>query len=928
MAKNIIRRWMMDFYSIGYNPEKNPFSICFIIILFPFLLFYWITPFLSNVTIGSDYLIYSFSQQIELLFSLKAGSFPLYVPGFSSGSSSSALTLGQIFHPLSHLASIMPGYWNGRAIEWNSFFKLLSLGITQIVLFLFLQKIRLSLFFSFILSFITVYNLRSIDLFSHGAPLEAYTGHLILCAMIGWYFISPSKRTVPMYIIGATYLLICSGHPQEMYYGLLGAGIFTCVAPFYLSTMVPDSKVNFKIVLRFWLTIGFFLCLGILLSSVYLLPFYFDFISENILRVGQSYAMASRNLDTFFGTLNNFFLPLHSDTKGAFGGSSLILVALVLPSLRLFKVKIPYSIWSIWGLLLFMFLFIQGSRTPVHRFVWEYFPFASSIRVAGRISLIIPFFVMLLLAWVVKAKPVSLRFGRSSVKMFPSTVLAYFALSFLIIYFFWYIAGYNIFSFMQFREYFTYPVGEFMGIHFFWLTFIIAILAINSLILFAIYSVRDGKKMIGIILIMVTIVQLAVVLKYRSAQWIEVKHDSPTLHEILEQKKIKLDYSYFEDLSLQASIVLTHRNNSFIEPYLGKIYTQVIPVADQKDAYERMTQERLPQQVFVEGYQPEKAISVTEGAKDMKDGLVKLIYSSFNRLKFRVHSPAPAFFGLSYPFTGHWRAWVNNEEIHVYRANGAAHAVQIPEGESVVEFRYWSSATFWGMIISCATFALLGLFICFRDLKGLPRIIGIVITLMISIGGFFQWYNSLYTGDNLETEYTWTYTPPEKIPNLAYGKKTWVSPPLPLSCINCGPDFSHTLLVDGDYSTGASFSAQGTVGPSWFLDLNQIKEIKTVVLYESFQNQSINEGPLNMLYELTRYSTKPNQNSSANTRPLEIDLSSDGNKWRNAASVLSPIEHDNPTRIVFEKLQPTRYIRIKASGKSKLTFDEVEVYGK
>jgi len=101
---------------------KSILLLYFLIIFLPFLIYYWMLPFVSDMTIGSDYLIYSFSQQIELLFSLKTGSFPLYVPGFSSGISSSALTLGQIFHPLSHIASIMPGYWSGKAIEWNSFF--------------------------------------------------------------------------------------------------------------------------------------------------------------------------------------------------------------------------------------------------------------------------------------------------------------------------------------------------------------------------------------------------------------------------------------------------------------------------------------------------------------------------------------------------------------------------------------------------------------------------------------------------------------------------------------------------------------------------------------------------------------------------------------------------------------------------------------
>ena len=172
-------------------------------------------PFLSNVTIGNDYLAFPIKNQMELLFSIRTGSFPLYLPGFASGHSSSAATLGQMFHPFSHIASIMPGYWNGMAVDWNNFIKLLSLGMSQLALFAFLRKLRLSILFSFLLSFITVYNLRVPDLYRYGAPLEAYTASFLLCAATGWYFLKPTKLPGPLFIIGSTYMLVCSGPSSD-----------------------------------------------------------------------------------------------------------------------------------------------------------------------------------------------------------------------------------------------------------------------------------------------------------------------------------------------------------------------------------------------------------------------------------------------------------------------------------------------------------------------------------------------------------------------------------------------------------------------------------------------------------------------------------------------------------------------------------------
>jgi len=848
------------------------------------------------------------------------------VPGFGGGHSTAAMTLGQLFYPVTYLASITPGYWEGKLVDVNNIFKLLSLGFAHLVLYAFLRKIRLNVLFSFIISLVTVYNLRIPDLYRYGPAIEAYTTHYFLCIAIGWYFVDPRKWLGSFCIIVATYLLVCSGHPQNMYYGLLGAGAFTLIAPFFLSTMLPEKKPDGNALIKFWLVVGLCLVLGILLSSAYILPFNFDFMKFNIERVGRDYVWADRDLDTLFGTFNNFLLPLHSSAHSSFGGSSLILIAFLMPLIRLFNVKIPRSVWSVWGLFFFMFLFMQGSRTPVHRFVWEYFPLASSFRVAGRISMIMPFFMMMLLAWVVTADKFTVRLRQSSISVSPCVVLSCISISVLTIYSLFYVAGYNIFSSMTFLEYFPDPTGGFHGLPFFWVVVITVILGIISLIALALSNMPPGRAGIfGAVLIVVTIAQVGIALNYRSAQWIQEPRDTPTFEEMREQKKISLDYRYYPGGGMHSSIVITQINESFLEPFLGKIFTHVVPVNNMEAAYKMMQIERYPQQVFVEGFDVEEAKRITDGAKDMKDGRVELEYSSFNRLQFRVSSEAPAFFGLSYPYTGHWSAWVNGKRVHVYRANGAAHAVEIPEGESRIEFRYWSAAFFWGLVISFTTLALTGIIFCFGSLKGLQRAIGVVLILIISVGGFMLWYNSLYNGDNLETEFIWTYTPPLKTPNIAYGKKNW------LSASATPKPYPHTRnearvskFTDGDRSSGSGFSSWITDNPAWFLDLLSNKSIKTIFLYEFIT--PFFAGPAEDSMETIR-SYENNTEAFVNARPIKIDLSNDGSKWRTVASVVSPANHNEPLRIVFDKPETARFIKIEASGESRLSFDEIEVYG-
>jgi hypothetical protein len=852
-------------------------------------------PFVTGLTIGNDYDEYSIQNQMEMLFSIKTGSFPLYAPGYALGHSSSAMTLGQIFHPISHIASVLPGYWNGKALQWNTFLRMLSLGFTQLALFYFLRMIRINTLFSFLLSLITVYNMRMLDMFRFAASLETYTGFLLVCAAIGWYFMKPERRLPPLCIIGATYILICSGHPTMMFYGLIGSGLFLLVIPFFLSHMIPDTQVSFKDALLFYLKTGCYMILGILLASAYILPFYFDFYKMNILRVTQ--AFDPETTDTFFGTVSNFFMPLFSDVNGAFGGSSLFIVAAILPLLRCFRIKLPNSVWIIWCLVLIAFLYSQESRTPIYKWAWDYLPFMSSLRTAGRISIFIPIFFMLLLSWVVSIKPFSLRFGRKSLAVPPVLFLAFISLALLLMY--------AVVSAAIRPHLGMFPPKSIRNIP---LTVIIVatVLGASSLVMLISYAAFQHNRIIGIVLSFAVCLHIYSILQYGT--WVADRYDEPSFQQMQLQKKKSLNYLYPPGNGMYSSVILTQLEHSFIEPYLGKLFTEVIPVSDQNEVYERMKHERRPQQVFIEGIDAEMAKSLNQNARTMKEGTVQLVYSSFNRLQFKVYSETGAVFGLSYPYTGQWNAWVNNSIVTIYRANGAAHAVIIPKGESTVEFRYWSSAAFCGMVISCLTFILIGLYVGFVFFNKSLKAIVIAVVPIIGIGTLTLWYHSLYTGDNLGTKFEWTYSPPSAVqkPDLAYGKPTSFFPKPDLS-IFAGSLYAGNFyrthsskVVDGSRSSG--YRMKLVDNPSVIIDLNQEEEVSSIDLFESR-----GEPPPTVWH-------------------LDLAISEDKKQWNEIASFSSKENSHSPFHIEFNPEKKVRFLQIKASGDGYLNIDEVEVY--
>ncbi len=107
-----------------------------------------------------------------------------------------------------------------------------------------------------------------------------------------------------------------------------------------------------------------------------------------------------------------------------------------------------------------------------------------------------------------------------------------------------------------------------------------------------------------------TILQVGIVIKYRSGTWIERKVAAPTLSEMQMQKRESINYRYYPGYGVGSSSVKKQLEESFLEPFMGRIFTEVKPVKNQEDAYNAMQQNRIPQQAFIEGYNREDAARI------------------------------------------------------------------------------------------------------------------------------------------------------------------------------------------------------------------------------------------------------------------------------------------------------------------------------
>ena len=720
-------------------------------IALPFLIFAWLCPFLSRRTIAMDYQTVAPVHQMELQFGLRMGTVPLVIPGFMGGQTASALTQGQLFHPISHLAAALPGYWNGRSLEWLTLLKLLELGVAHLVLFHFLGRLGLRTPVAFLIAFSVVYNLRMLDSFRYNVALESYAALLALCAALGFHFLEPSRRAPKLWIVVSTYLVVASGHPQWAFLGLVGASVYCVAAPFAIEAIRPGWRCAAR--LRQVGVAFAAMAIGGLLASAYAVPFYFDFMRNNSARVGRDYAWAAQLSQTPSALLASLLDPLHADVHGSFGGSALLLVAASVPVLLLFRSRVPAVVLALWGFGGLVVLAAAGSHTPVYRFLFEHMPLWSSFRIPGRVTLMLAPCGLLLLAWA--AAPVDDEHGWANQRLL---LLGMVALLILVL---GHAAGTPLTA--AGPAYSPHRIRQLPG----WADAIVFGFALVSLVMLMASCVwRRRRSSLEVMLVLLVVGHVGALMYWGT--WQSRKLPMPTFAAMLEQRRASrwlLDWP--EDVALPwgglgAAPLQEYLEVADRDPRLAWTTQRCIRVEGLREAYKLVRDRHWPEELVLEGAM--KCPNTTGEAVPPGLDRVSLADISFNRMTFEVESQDPGFLAVNVPYTTHartyWKAEVNGKKAATVRANGIAHAVAIPGGRSRVELRYWSWPAFIGLLMSAAT----GAAVLAYAAGALPwrsgTVMGRIGAVAIMVALIYGWSQQLYTGQSWGTYYVWTSIEP------------------------------------------------------------------------------------------------------------------------------------------------------------------------
>jgi hypothetical protein len=104
--------------------------------------------------------------------------------------------------------------------------------------------------------------------------------------------------------------------------------------------------------------------------------------------------------------------------------------------------------------------------------------------------------------------------------------------------------------------------------------------------------------------------------------------------------------------------------------------------------------------VLLESNPPELAAN-----PEPSSGSVQIIDREPERIRLEAKSDQPGLVVLSETWDPNWRAYVDGEEVEMYRANYLFRAVPIPAGESSVELRYEPPALRLGLAVTAVTVA-------------------------------------------------------------------------------------------------------------------------------------------------------------------------------------------------------------------------------
>jgi len=479
---------------------------------------------------------------------------------------------------------------------------------------------------------------------------------------------------------------------------------------------------------------------------------------------------------------------------------------LLFPVVYFLRIKVPLGISIVYLLAFLFFLISLGDKTPIHYFLWKYFPLFQSFRVPGRITMMLPFLFTILLAWILNYTQEA---TKNTKKRSPVVTLSFLSI-------FVYIGGnYLLKPFHSedkvFTPQFINPIPHSLDTA----LFLMGFLTLICLFFYSLQRNNSSKRFNVLSGFIILLVFSQTMIQMRFGTWVIPKGRGGISLETLDELR-RESHSFFGGEGhgcigdgLESKIVTQQIYNSFLEKKLAQFYRKWTYASSDIETYHLLAVRSNNDEAIIEDPLRSHRPALVE-SKD--DDAIMLTNNTFNTLQFRLTNQTPGYFVSSYPFSDHWTVMVDNVRKNIKKTNGYLSGVYVDSGVHDIKFIYKSPASFWGMIISGFALFILMTYVFIATPFPTPvRVTMVACSFLFCLGGIYSWCNSLYSGDNLRTKYYWTSKDFPSSENIAFGKRTKMSSPafrhLPFesSSGNGIDDDLESFFMTGVYSKHASW---------------------------------------------------------------------------------------------------------------------------
>ncbi len=363
--------------------------------------------------IDNDFISLYYKYKVYLLAHLSNGQIPLWSPSEGAGFPFFSSPFTQMFYPLNLVLICWYKIFNGYNPLDHQLYTILAVSIFSLGLFYWLRllsdNLRAVLLSVLVMS--VSFKVTEMLRFPNAAHTAAWYPWILYC--ISRIFYCNSKKECcwhGLMLIFFVYNLATAGYPYFFYYA------FFLFVPYIILFFIPPlreslfgpASVNWKRSLITLFTSG-------LISLSIILP-YFLFVKSMLLqtvdRGGNDFAYSTHHIFGIQDTIGSLVYPPFAQTEGWFFFS---ITALLIILFYIFSVDNNYSVssaipenktvgfWYKWGFKVFLLLWLAvisyisyGRNSLLFKFLWNFMPGFSQLRVWGRLNII----MVPLLAWL------------------------------------------------------------------------------------------------------------------------------------------------------------------------------------------------------------------------------------------------------------------------------------------------------------------------------------------------------------------------------------------------------------------------------------------------------------------------------------------------------------------------------------------------